>query len=148
MSKADLLRFARRHRVAVQTSVAENGAPQAAIVGIAVGDNFEIVFDTLQTTRKAQYLRRDPRIALVLGGWAPGEEQTIQYEGVADEPSGPELERVRELYFSVYPDGRERLKWSGLIHVRVRPTWLRYSDFGRSPEEILEYSAAELAALR
>jgi hypothetical protein len=84
----------------------------------------------------------------VLGGWAPGEEQTIQYEGVADKPSGPERERVRELYFSVYPDGRERLSWAVLIHVRVRPTWLRYSDFGRSPEQILEYSAAELASLR
>ncbi len=148
MTKAGLLQVARRHRVAVQTSVAGNGAPQAAIVGIAVGDDFELVFDTLQTSRKAQNLRRDPRIALVLGGWAPGEEQTIQYEGVADEPSGPERERVRELYFSVYPDGRERLSWAGLIHVRVRPTWLRYTDFGRSPEQILEYSAAELASLR
>ena len=70
MTKADLLGFARRHRVAVQTSVAKDGAPQAAVVGIAVGDDFEIVFDTLQTTRKAQNLGRDPRIALVLGGWA------------------------------------------------------------------------------
>ena len=37
---------------------------------------------------------------------------------------------------------------AGLIHVRVPPTWLRYSDFGQRPEVILELSASELAALR
>lgn len=148
MTRAELLAFMRRHRVAVQASVAENDAPQSALVGIAVGDDFSIVFDTLQTTRKARNLRRNPRIALVLGGWGVEEEQTVQYEGVADEPRGLDLDRARELYFGVYPDGRERLAWEGLIHVRVRPTWLRYSDFGRKPEVILELSATDLAALR
>jgi pyridoxine/pyridoxamine 5'-phosphate oxidase len=147
MSRAELLVFMRRHRVAVEASLSEGGMPQAAIVGIAVGDNFEIVFDTLETSRKASNLRKDSRIALVLGGWGAGEEQTVQYEGVADEPTGAELERVRELYFGVYPDGRERLAWEGLIHVRVRPTWLRYSHFGHTPE-IVEYSAEQLASLR
>ena len=147
MSRAELLAFMRRHRVAVQTSVARNGAPQAALVGIAVSDEFEVIFDTLQTTRKVRNLRQDPRIALVLGGWGPGEEQTVQCEGVADEPSRAELQRVRELYFAVYPDGRERLAWPGLTHVRVRPNWLRYSDFGRRPQVILEFSAGDLAAL-
>ena len=138
----------RRHRVAVQTSASATGAPQAALVGVAVSDDFEIVFDTLQTSRKAQNLRRDPRIALVIGGWGDCATETVQYEGVADEPSGTELERVRNLYFGVYPDGRERLNWPGLIHVRVRPTWLRYSDFGQAPDTMLEFSAADLAALR
>ncbi len=139
----------RRNRVAVQASVSVSGAPQAAIVGVAIGDEFEVVFDTLQTSRKARNVRQHPRLALVLGGWGPGEEQTVQYEGVADEPTGADLERIRGLYFEVYPDGRERLaNWPGLIHVRVRPTWLRYSDFGRSPERIFEFSASELAALR
>lgn len=132
----------------MQSSVAGNGDPQAAVVGIAIGDDFELVFDTLEASRKAQNLRRDPRIALVLGGWAAGEEQTVQYEGLADEPSGAELERIRELYFRVYPDGRQRLAWPGLIHVRVRPSWIRYSDFSRMPETVLEFTASDLALLR
>ncbi len=148
MSRAELLAFMRRYRVAVQTSVARDGAPQAAVVGIAVSDAFEVVFDTLQTSRKAQNLRLNPRLALVLGGWGPDDEETIQYEGVADEPRGAELERARDLYFGVYPDGRERLAtWTGLIHVRVRPTWVRYSDFRQSQERILEFTASELEAL-
>jgi pyridoxine/pyridoxamine 5'-phosphate oxidase len=149
MTRAQLLAFMRRYRVAVQTSISAIGAPQAAIVGVAIGDDFEVVFDTLQTSRKAQNLRQSPKVAFVVGGWGQGEEQTVQYEGVADEPVGSELDRIRELYFGVYPDGRERLaNWPGLIHIRVRPTWLRYSDFGQRPEVILELSASELAALR
>jgi len=148
MTRIALLNFMRRHRVAVQASVGNDTAPQAAIVGIAVGDDFEVVFDTLNSSRKARNLAANACIALVFGGWGTTEEQTVQYEGLADSPAGPELERVRQLYFSVYPDGRDRLSWPGLIHVRVRPTWLRYSDFARNPPQILEFSAAELAEFR
>ena len=34
-----------------------------------------------------------------------------------------------------------------VTHVRVRPTWLRYSDYSGAEPLILEYTAAELAAL-
>jgi hypothetical protein len=36
--------------------------PQAAVVGFAVSEHLEIVFDTLDTTRKLRNLRVDPRI--------------------------------------------------------------------------------------
>ena len=42
------------------------------------------------------------------------------------------------------PDGPDRLSWPGLIYVRVRPTWLRYSDYSRDPVEIVELGAEEL----
>ena len=116
----------RRSRIAVQASLSGDTGPQAAVVGIAVSDAGEIVFDTLGSTRKAQNLRLDPRIALVIG-W--DEERTVQYEGIADEPSGDELARLKQLYFAVFPDGREREHWAGITYFRVRPTWLRYSDF-------------------
>jgi hypothetical protein len=147
MTRSALLAFMRRHRVAVQSSVSPSGVPQAALVGIAVGDDFELVFGTLQRTRKARNLRGNQRVAFVLGGWGLGEEQTVQYEGMADEPTGSDLDRVREIYFGAYPDGRDRLSGPGLVHVRVRPIWMRYSDFSRKPDAILEYSASDLAAL-
>ena len=58
----------------VQASVAAAGGVQAAVVGIAVSDQFESVFDTLLTTRKAQNLLLDPHIALVIGGLLDGRE--------------------------------------------------------------------------
>jgi pyridoxine/pyridoxamine 5'-phosphate oxidase len=128
MTRADLVALLREYRVCVQASVSASGAPQAAIVGFAVTDDLEIVFDTLETTRKAMNLRRDPRISLVIGGWGP-EERTVQIDGVADEPQGPELQRLKAAYFAVYPDGVERQRWEGITYVRVRPTWVRHSHF-------------------
>jgi pyridoxamine 5'-phosphate oxidase-like protein len=141
MTRADLLAFLRRHRLAVQASVSPDGAPQAAVVGYAVTEDFEIIFDTLSTSRKWENLHRNHRIALVIG-W--DEEQTVQYEGVADRPFGAELDALQQAYFAVFPDGPSRLRWPGITYVRARPTWIRYSDF-RTPEpRIVEFSAAEL----
>lgn len=141
-----LLAFLRQHRLAVEASVSAAQAPQAAVVGIAVTDRFEILFDTVDSTRKALNLRSNPRLAFVIGGVASGEERTVQYEGVADEPSGAELEQLKAIYYSVYPDGPSRLSWPGLIYVRVRPTWIRYTDYTVDPTEMLEFSAEDLDA--
>ncbi|WP_437543603.1 hypothetical protein WME97_33470 [Sorangium sp. So ce367] len=47
------------------------------------------------TPRKYRNLRAAPHIALVIG-W--DDEITAQIEGIADFPTGTELERVRECY--------------------------------------------------
>ena len=137
MTRAELLQFMRGRRWAVQASVSQSGAPQAALVGFIVTDNLEMFFDTLDVTRKILNLRSNPKIAFVVGGWHDGDERTVQYEGVADEPAGPELERLKEVYFGRFPDGRERESWPGLVYVRARPTWIRYSDFNSAPPEIV-----------
>jgi hypothetical protein len=141
MTRAELVTFLRRYKLAVQASVGPSGAPQAAVVGVAISSALEIIFDTLESTRKFQNLRRDPRIALVIG-W--DHEQTAQIEGVVDFPTGAELERIRAEYFIPYPDGRDRLAWEGITHARVRPTWIRFSDYTRDPPLILELDPREL----
>ena len=138
MTEADLLAFLRGHSLAVEASVSPRGAPQAAVVGIVVTEALELFFDTLDRTRKVANLRADPRVAFVIGGLAPGDERTVQYEGIADEPAGAELDRLKELYFARFPDGRARESWPGLTYVRARPTWIRYSDFNRAPPLIVE----------
>jgi hypothetical protein len=62
-------------------------------------------------------------------------------EGVADEPTGGDRQRLQLVYFAQFPDGPSRLGWAGLIYVRVRPTWLRHSDFRRDPPKIVEVDA-------
>jgi len=143
VTRAELVQFLRRYRLAVEASVAPGGAPQAAVIGFGVSDTCEIVFDTVTTTRKYGNLAADPRIALVIG-W--DHEATAQIEGVVDFPTGAELARVRDVYFAAYPDGRDRLAWAGITHARVRPTWVSFSDFTKDPPLIVELTAAELAA--
>ena len=145
MSPRSLLQFLRQHRLAVQASASATHAAQAAVVGFAISDQFEIVFDTLDSTRKVANLRQNPTIALVIGGLTAGDERTVQYEGVADEPSGAELDRLTQVYYAVYPDGRSRRTWPGLIYIRVRPTWIRYSDYNVDPPLIVEFTAGNLS---
>jgi hypothetical protein len=138
MKREEIVGMLRRYKLAVQASVAPGGGAQAAVVGFAVSDALEIVFDTVETSRKYHNLCADPRVALVIG-W--DHAVTFQIEGIVDFPTGSELERIRQCYFVAYPDGRDRLAWPGITHVRVRPNWIRYSDFSVNPPRIVELSA-------
>jgi PPOX class probable F420-dependent enzyme len=118
--------FVRQRGLAVIATRGQDGAPQAALVGVAATDQAEIVFDTTRSSRKFRNIVADPRVALVVG---LDDEVTVQVAGVADLPLGEELRRCADAYFAQYPDGRERAKDPDIVHFRVRLTWLRYSDY-------------------
>jgi len=143
-----LVSFLRSQNWAVEATVSAEVQPQAAIIGYAVTDQLELVFDTLATSRKAANLRANPRIALVIGGWHAGSEQTLQYEGMADFPTGAELVRLKEAYFKAFPDGPSRESWADITYIRVRPRWLRFSDYKVDPPRIVERRFPEHGVLR
>ena len=122
--------FVRRHKYGVVSTIHESGAPQSAVVGIAVTPLLEIVFDTLSTSRKFANIARDKRASVVIG-WE--DERTLQLEGVADMPEYDELERLKAAYYEAWPDGRVRAAWPGLVYLRIRPVWLRFSDYNLNP---------------
>ncbi|MBL8179270.1 MAG: pyridoxamine 5'-phosphate oxidase family protein [Bryobacterales bacterium] len=142
--RTDLLALLRRERYAVASTVNAEGKPQSALVGIAVTDGFDLIFDTLAGTRKAANLRRDPRIAFVIGPTANNASCTVQYEGVAEELTGEDRDAMLPLYYEVFPDGRPRRNWPGLIYFRVKPTWIRYSNYAFDPPEIVELGPEDL----
>ncbi len=135
MDKATLYSFMTRARYGVVSSLAADGTPQSALVGVAIAPDLEIVFDTLRTTRKYVNLLARPACSVVL--WWGG-EQTVQLDGVAFEPAGAELDRYREAYFIAWPDGRDRLGWAGITHLVVKPQWIRATDYDQSPPLIEE----------
>jgi uncharacterized pyridoxamine 5'-phosphate oxidase family protein len=126
---------ARRH--GVLATVSENGAPEAALVGIAVASDLRLVFDAIDTTRKCQNLKRNPRIAFVIG-W--DQEQTVQYEGIANFPEGSELEEVKRIYSAVWPEAPMRDIWPGHVYIQVKPKWIQYSSYQRLPWQIDEFN--------
>jgi pyridoxine/pyridoxamine 5'-phosphate oxidase len=134
MDQAAIHAFIAGFRYGVVSSIASDGSPQSALVGIATTPQLEIVFDTVKSSRKYPNLLARPRCSLVTG-W--GGEQTVQYEGLATEPRGAELERYQQAYFAVWP-GPSRLAWPGITYFAVRPLWVRYSDFDQSPPLIVE----------
>ena len=142
MTRQELLGFLQKNRLGVISTACDSGGPQSALVGIAVTDKYEILFDTLGRTRKCQNLRKHPRVSVVVG-WE--QETTVQYEGIADEPTGSELERLKAVYFAVYPECMSHQTWEGITYVRIKPTWIRYSDFNPNGT-IIEFSATDIDA--
>jgi hypothetical protein len=137
MDRASLHAFMTQHRYGVVSSMSRSGAPQSALVGIATTPDLEIIFDTVKTSRKYPNLIERSSCSFVVG-WSG--EQTVQFEGIAEEPRGPELKRCQEVYFAAWPDGPERMKWPGIAYFVVRPRWIRYSDYDQSPPLIEEFT--------
>ncbi|MDF2433412.1 MAG: hypothetical protein JWP44_3043 [Mucilaginibacter sp.] len=127
MTKEFLCNFIRQNDIAVLSTSSKENKPQAALIGIAVSNDLEIVFDTVKTSRKYFNLLQNPLVAMVIG-W--DNETTVQYEGIATELSGKDEDRFKEIYFETYPDGRERsVSWPDIVHFKITPTWIRYSNF-------------------
>lgn len=127
LQKKALVDFILARGLGVVSTTSEKGLPEAALVNLVVTDALELVFYTLQDARKCTNLRRDPHIAVVIG-W--NDEKTLQYEGIADEPAGSELERLKQVYAASRPDAATQMGWPGLTYFRVRPKWVRLSDYG------------------
>lgn len=136
MNIETVFRFVRQQRLAVVSTVHATGTPQAALVGIAMMPNNDIVFDTLATTRKALNLAARPQAALVIG-W--NDEVSVQIEGVARAPVGDDLLAAKAAYFAVWPDGRNRENWPDMVYIAVRPVWLRHSSYLGEPR-IVEFT--------
>lgn len=136
MTKPDLYIFLQKHHHAVLATVSTANEPEAALVGIAVTESLELVFDTSRDSRKYANLIANPHVALVIG-W--DHEITVQYEGEAHLPSADQTTRYKQAYFNCFPKGRERESWPDTVYFVVKPNWLRYSDFSKEPPKIFEF---------
>lgn len=89
------------------STVGPDGAPQAAFLSIAATDRGELVFDARPDSRKVANIRRDPRVAVVVGG---PDGTTLQCQGIADLPEDRELERCAAAYVSAFPEFEQSLR--------------------------------------
>lgn len=135
MNLDEVYEFLKSERLAVLATADENGRPEAALMGFAVSPELEIVFDTVKSSRKYPNLKKNPRVAWVIGC---STEITVQYEGVAEELEGDALARYKRIYFEVFPDGPAREEWPGITYFVVRPKWVRYCDYNPARRRIEE----------
>ncbi len=137
MSVPDLYGFLLLCKLGVLSTIGDTNVPQSALVGIAVTDKLEIVFDTVKSSRKYPNLIARSKCSFVIG-WTG--EQTVQYEGHAYELSGAELQQYQKMYFEAWPECRAHLSWPGIVYFVVRPRWIRYSDFEQTPALLQEFT--------
>jgi len=136
MTLEQVFDIAKRKRYLVVSTVSQSGAPEAALMGFAVTQANEIVFDTLASSRKAVNLKRNPAAALVIG-W--DDQISLQIEGIARQPVGDDLASAKTAYFREWPDGRAREAWPDIAYVVVTPKWIRYSNYAAGPPIVEEF---------
>jgi pyridoxine/pyridoxamine 5'-phosphate oxidase len=130
MTLDEVFDIARTKRYLIVSTVAESGAPEAALMGFALTQAKEVVFDTLSTSRKAVNLARNSTAALVIG-W--DDNISLQIEGVARRPVGEDLASAKGAYFREWPDGRARENWPDIAYIVVQPKWIRYANYSGAP---------------
>jgi general stress protein 26 len=135
MNVEEVYRFVAGERAGVLATASEDGRPEAALMGFAVTPELEIIFDTLRSARKYPNLKKNPRVAWVIGC---ATEVSVQYEGLAEELEGEELEKYKKIHTAKYPDGPKPETWPGLTYFVVRPKWVRYGDYNPKATRIEE----------
>ena len=54
-------------RLGVLATVALDGSPEAALMGVVTTPELELIFDTVKSSRKYPNLKNNPRVAWVIG---------------------------------------------------------------------------------
>ncbi|MDR7110374.1 general stress protein 26 [Microbacterium trichothecenolyticum] len=125
--------FVRAEAQGVVATVSPSGAPEAALVGIAALDDGTLVFDTLALSRKAENLRHDHRIAVVIG---TDGAVSVQIDGFGTIVHGTLREEYGGAYNEQFPGSRALDPEFAVIV--VRPAWVRVYDASTSPANVTE----------
>lgn len=123
----------RANPLGVLATHSQNRGVQAALMSFAVTDDGELIVDTEETSRKADNLLADPRVAAVIG---TGDE-SLQVECHARVVSGDEREKYEQIFDEQLPDAH-RVAPEESMFVVLRPHWLRYYDATGSTARIVQ----------
>jgi general stress protein 26 len=136
--------FLKSQPMATVSTIARNSnIPESALIAFAQTDKLEIIFESFVNARKWKNLQSNPHVSLVIG-WDTQVHITVQYEGVAK----PIPEAERSVYINMFlakktPCTEKFLNDPRVRLFKVRPTWMRYSDYTNTKPLILEKSFAK-----
>ncbi|GAA1957065.1 pyridoxamine 5'-phosphate oxidase family protein [Agromyces allii] len=141
MDRSELIAHVRANGDAVVSTLGPDGAPQAAYLSITATDRGELVFNARGGSRKIANLRRDPRIAVVVGG---SDKTTLQVQGTAEvlAQGGDEDARAAAAYGEAFPWFAESLARTEFELVLVRLDWARFGDYREGPPVVVEIDLA------
>lgn len=113
------------------------GKPQSALVAVTETEGLDLIFGTDKTSRKYQQILNNPHVAFVIGTDVEA-GITVQYEGIATEVDGAELEKARDLHLKKNPQSKKFAFKDSQTFFTVKLTWVRYAAMNQQPPEIFE----------
>lgn len=137
-NKEKVYKFIKAHILGVVSTIdSKGGWPESAVVAFSETKDLEIIFGTFNNARKYKNLQSNKNISFVVG-W--DDNITVQYEGIAQEVSGDELDQCREIHLTKNPKSKKYAFDEKQRFFKVRPVWVKYSDFNHDPEDSFELS--------
>src|SRR3989344_737 len=103
--KKIILDFIKTKKHTVISTCGKNQKPEAALMGFGETDDLELIFGTYKTSRKYKNLKENNKVAFVIG-WDE-DNITVQYEGIAEELEGSEIEKYVSLYHKKAPEAAD-----------------------------------------
>lgn len=132
--KDTILSFLKENKLAVLSTV-DNNKPESAVIFFSETEDLGIIFDTFNTYRKYRNLEDNQNVSLVIG-W--DNEITVQYEGVAKELQGREIDEGVKIHLNKLPHMAKWYEMEQTRYFQIRPKWIRYANLGANPHEVFE----------
>ncbi|MBI4034478.1 pyridoxamine 5'-phosphate oxidase family protein [Candidatus Saccharibacteria bacterium] len=136
MKPEEVLEFINGQRLAVIATVDEGSQPEAAVLEFGELDDFTIVIDAFESSRKIKNMQSNNKVAVVIG-WDG--DITVQLEGTAHKLEGEELKRAKTAYFAKNPRAKKWENTPGIVYFAIKPHWVRYSDLNQHPWFVKEF---------
>ncbi len=133
MNRKLLFDYIHSYKIGVLSTVNKYGNPECALMEFGDTENFELIFDTPNTTRKYKNLKSNPRIAFAIGC---EDGTTVQYEGIAQELCGEDLIKFKKIMFAKNDAFQKWESLPNMTYFKVIPKWIRYSSMQQPPWEI------------
>lgn len=137
-TREELNEFLKGQILCTLSTLDATGAPQGATVAFSVAETGEFIIGTSETSRKAQNVERDERVAVTVTD--ASERFTAQIQGLARKLT--EAEFVAEYADEHYAQRPESLPFKdlpGQTHILVTPRMIRFSDCNPHPWMITEF---------
>ena len=127
--KDKILEFAQKHNLCV-VSTSTSSQPESALADFVITNSLEIIFNTSAASQKYRNIKANPKVSVIIGF---GDDlMTLQYQGLAEELEAGDEGKV----LSEHKDNVgffRRWKIGNMRYFKIRPTWLRLSDFSQYP---------------
>ncbi|SRR6266540_5325122 len=128
-----ILHFLQKQPMATIATIAPDSLqPESALIAFTQTDRLEIIFESFANTRKWHNLQKNPHVALVIG-WNTRRHITVQYEGIATAIPPADTEKYTQIFLAKDTPCTEKFLRDRRAQLfKVRPTWIRYSDYTAS----------------
>ena len=135
-NKKSILDFLKKNELCVLATASKTGKPEAAVMVYLIKDDFSILVSTETWTRKYENIAKNSQVSIVVGGFK--NDPTVQIDGLIEELAGEREDQAKKSIFSIHPEWKSYFQSPKSRFFKIRPLWLRYSDFSLQPPEIIQ----------